>query len=145
VTNLARAMVTKWGMSDALGPIRYGESEEMMFLNQQTSERRNYSDKLAQAIDAEVQALIEDAHQRCHALLQADWEKLETVSEYLMEVETLEASEFEAIMRGEDPFANEDRPSAPLPQSVPPEPSSQRKTPEERGGLDLGDTLPAPA
>ena len=145
VTNLARAMVTKWGMSEQLGPIRYGESEEMMFLNQQTSERRNYSDKLAQAIDAEVQDLIEGAHQRCHEVLQANWDKLETVSEYLMDVETLEASEFEAIMRGEDPFEMGNKPSPPQAKPIPSEPSNQRQATEERGGLDLGDSLPAPA
>jgi len=99
VTNLSRSMITKWGMSEKLGPICYGESEQMMFLNRQTSEHRNYSDKLAQVIDGEIQSVIDQAHQRCHEVLQANWERLTVVSEYLMEVETLEANEFEAIMR----------------------------------------------
>ncbi len=101
VSGLARAMVTQWGMSEKLGPIRYGEREEMVFLGRQLSEHRNYSDKIAQQIDEEVHALVEDAHQRCHVILDQHWEKLEMLVKRLLEIETINAPEFEAIMRGE--------------------------------------------
>ena len=60
VTGMARAMVTQWGMSERLGPIRYGEREEMMFLNRSFSEHRNYSDKVAQEIDEEVTRRVDE-------------------------------------------------------------------------------------
>ncbi|MFN8446243.1 MAG: ATP-dependent zinc metalloprotease FtsH [Caldilineaceae bacterium] len=143
VTQMARGMVTRWGMSTKLGPIRYGESEEMMFLNRQFSERRNYSDKTAQEIDAEVRSLVEEAHDRCHHVLEVNWDKMEALVSSLLEVETINAAEFQAIMRGEDPFANT--------RSQPPK-KPTREVRNERddkkrheGGIDLGGTVPAPA
>ncbi|MFO7634918.1 MAG: ATP-dependent zinc metalloprotease FtsH [Caldilinea sp.] len=101
VTGMARAMVTQWGMSERLGPIRYGEREEMMFLNRAFSEHRNYSDKVAQAIDEEVKRLVDEAHTNCHQLLSEHWAALERVAIRLLEAETLNSAEFEALMRGE--------------------------------------------
>ncbi len=142
VTGLARAMITQWGMSDALGPIRYGEREEMTFLNRSFSEHRNYSDKVAQAIDEEVRRLVDDAHQRCHQLLTTHWDKMVILSNALLDVETINRPEFEALMRGENPFP---------PSSKPRQKASQREVKEEetprdiKPGLDLGGSLPAPA
>jgi len=144
VTGLARAMITQWGMSDKLGPIRYGEREEMTFMNRSFSEHRNYSDKVAQAIDEEVRRLVDDAHQRCHQLLTTHWDKMVVLSNALLEIETINRPEFEALMRGENPFP---------PSSKPPrQRTAQRETKEEDtprdlspGGLDLGGSLPAPA
>ncbi len=143
VTALARAMITQWGMSDAMGPIRYGEREETTFLNRSYSERRNYSDKVAQSIDEEVRRLVDDAHQRCHQLLTTHWDKMVVLSNALLDVETINRPEFEALMRGENPFP---------PSSKPPrQKTSQREYKEEESprdikpGLDLGGSLPAPA
>ncbi len=147
VSGLARAMVTQWGMSEKLGPIRYGEREEMVFLGRQLSEHRNYSDKVAQQIDEEVHGLVEDAHQRCHVILNQNWEKLEVLVKRLLEIETINAPEFEAIMRGETLKESSDKSSEtrrPLRGSAHDEP---RATGEKRndGGLDMGGTVPAPA
>ena len=60
-----------------MGPIRYGEREEMMFLNRSFSEHRNYSDMVAQEIDEEVHRLVDDAHQRCHEVLSDNWDALD--------------------------------------------------------------------
>src|SRR5690606_24919450 len=79
VTGMARAMVTQWGMSEKLGPIRYGEREEMMFLNRSFSEHRNYSDKVAQEIDEEVKRLVDEAHNRCRELLMENWDAMKRV------------------------------------------------------------------
>ena len=85
---MARAMVTQWGMSEKLGPIRYGEHEEMMFLDRSISEHRNYSDKVAQEIDEEVKRLVDEAHKRCRELLMENWDAMKRVAERLLEVET---------------------------------------------------------
>lgn len=147
VSGLARAMVTQWGMSEKLGPIRYGEREEMVFLGRQLSEHRNYSDKVAQDIDEEVHHLVEEAHQRCHEILATHWEKLEALVKRLLEIETINAPEFEAIMRGETPKESLDKSSEtrrPLRGSSSDE---QRNSGEKRNdsGLDIGGRIPAPA
>lgn len=145
VSKMTRAMVTQWGMSDKLGPIRYGESEELVFLGREISERRNYSDRVAQQIDEEVHRLVDEAHDRCHQILSANWDKLELVTEYLLEVETITAEEFEAIIRGENPFPDgEERPG---PKRLSEDSGKSARESDERsdGSLDLGGTIPAPA
>jgi cell division protease FtsH len=144
VTQLARSMITQWGMSDKLGPIRYGEREEMMFLNRQFSERRNYSDKVAQEIDEEVRRLVDEAHDRCYQLLTAHWDKMEVLSAALLEVETINAQEFQALMRGENPFPPNTTkpPQKQQPRELKGEDAARE---QKRGDLDLGGTLPAPA
>jgi cell division protease FtsH len=144
VTALARAMITQWGMSEKLGPIRYGEREEMTFLNRSFSEHRNYSDKLAQQIDEEVRTLVDDAHVRCNQLLTTHWEKMVILSNVLLDVETVNRAEFEALMRGEDPYPpSARRPEQPAPRGAKGEESLRDKRAD--GGLDLGGSLPAPA
>ncbi|MEZ4729576.1 MAG: ATP-dependent zinc metalloprotease FtsH [Caldilineaceae bacterium] len=147
VSNLARAMVTQWGMSEKLGPIRYGEREELVFLGRQISEHRNYSDKVAQEIDEEVHHLVEEAHKRCHEILSMHWDKLEVLVARLLEIETIGAAEFEAIMRGETPKEYIDKGTDARRllrgQSL----DEQRANGEKRNdsGLDIGGTVPAPA
>jgi cell division protease FtsH len=147
VTALARAMVTQWGMSERLGPIRYGEREEMMFLNRAFSEHRNYSDKVAQAIDEEVKRLVDEAHERCHQLLLEHWEALERVAKRLLEVEALNAAEFQALMRGETPVEDS---SVTLRGQESPAGASKTTGPvrgdDKRAdsGLDLGGRVPQP-
>jgi cell division protease FtsH len=148
VSAMARAMVTQWGMSEKLGPIRYGEREEMMFLNRAISEHRNYSDKVAQEIDEEVRRLVDEAYQSCHQLLSTHWDKMVAVSAALLEVETLQRPEFEALMRGENPFPPESRrPDSSGPRPLARESKSDESSRDKRAdsGLDLGGTLPAPA
>jgi cell division protease FtsH len=147
VTNLSRTMVTQWGMSEKLGPIRYGEREELVFLGREISERRNYSDKVAQEIDEEVSRLVEEAHQRCHQLLTAHWEKLELVAIRLLEIETIEAPEFEALMRGEDAFKPTEKPKGPAVAAPSAKPDELSRAGDKRAdsGLDIGGRLPAPA
>jgi cell division protease FtsH len=147
VSNLARAMVTQWGMSEKLGPIRYGEREELVFLGRQISEHRNYSDKVAQEIDEEVHRLVEAAHQRCHEILSTHWEKLELLVQRLLEIETINAAEFEAIMRGEAPKENLDKGSETRRSLRGSSLDEQRTNGEKRNdsGLDIGGTVPAPA
>lgn len=149
VTNMARMMITQWGMSESLGPIQYGEREEMVFLGRGIAETRNYSDKVAQEIDEEVRKLVDEAHWRCHEILELYQDRLDAVAAALLEEETLYAPELDAIMRGEDPF----QPVRDLPEAQPNERSTsewdENERPREENsrdqGLDLSGTLPAPA
>ena len=146
VTGMARAMVTQWGMSERLGPIRYGEREEMMFLNRSFSEHRNYSDKVAQEIDEEVKQLVDEAHSRCHQLLAENWDAMQRVASRLLEVETINAPEFQALMRGETPVeSTENRPSQEG-AAMSPKPQGQPRSDDKRSdaGLDLSSRVPQP-
>jgi cell division protease FtsH len=98
VTALARSMVTRYGMSDVLGPVTFGEREEMVFLGREIGERVNYSEEIAEQIDAEVKRIVTRAHQRATQILHDNLDKLHTISKRLIEVETIDRPEFEAIM-----------------------------------------------
>ena len=143
-------MITQWGMSDTLGPVQYGEREEMVFLGRGIAETRNYSDKVAQEIDEEVRSLVDEAHRRCHEILTSYEDRLDAVAAALLEQETLHASEFQAIMRGEDPFQSLDDVEAGQTSGTPTSERDGGERPQEGDsrdqGLDLsGGTLPAPA
>jgi cell division protease FtsH len=147
VTQMARAMVTQWGMSEKLGPIRYGEREEMMFLNRAFAEHRNYSDKVAQEIDEEVSRLVDDAHQRCHQVLKDNWEALSRVANRLLEIETVNAAEFEALIRGETPVDTAEQKREQENTLRRPRPEGQARSDDKRAdnGLDLTGRVPQPA
>lgn len=146
VTQLARAMVTQWGMSEKLGPLRYGEREEMVFLGRQYSEHRNYSDKIAQQIDSEVRKLVDNAHKRCHELLHQHWDKMVLLSDRLLQIETVNSAEFQAIMRGETAVEPTEK-STNTKQPVREPKLDEQSRSDKRGdsGVDLGGTVPAPA
>jgi cell division protease FtsH len=103
VTQIARAMVTRYGMSEELGPMTYGEREEMIFLGREISDQRNYSEKVAKLIDGEVRRLVNDAYAQALKILQERREKLEVVAQRLLEVETIDRLEFERIMASDAP------------------------------------------
>jgi cell division protease FtsH len=97
VTRMARAMVTRLGMSDQLGPMVYGQKEELIFLGREISEQRDYSDAVAEEIDTEVRRLVSESYNRARALLLQYREQLDLVARRLLEVETLSRDEFEAL------------------------------------------------
>ena len=97
VTRLARSMVTRLGMSDELGPMVYGQKEELIFLGREISEQRDYSEAVAELIDQEVRRLVNDAHIKARNILIEYREKLDSVASKLLEVETISREEFEAI------------------------------------------------
>ena len=99
-TNLARAMVTQYGMSESLGPLTFGKKEEMIFLGREISEQRNYSDEVAAKIDAEVRRIIDQASERARVALTEHREVLDRLADLLVEKETIEAAEFEALWDG---------------------------------------------
>ncbi|HEX6539019.1 MAG TPA: ATP-dependent zinc metalloprotease FtsH [Candidatus Dormibacteraeota bacterium] len=97
-TNLARKMVTEWGMSDKLGPLTFGERQEMVFLGRDLGEQRNYSEDIASEIDQEVHQLVADAFLRAKQVLREHQVHLETLAERLVEVETMDAVEMDRII-----------------------------------------------
>lgn len=97
VTKLARKMVTRLGMSDELGPMVYGQKEELVFLGREISEQRDYSESVAQKIDQEVQNIVKETYAKAKAILTQYKDGLIDVSEKLLEKETLSKAEFEAI------------------------------------------------
>jgi cell division protease FtsH len=97
-TKMARKMVTAYGMSEKLGPLTFGDRDELVFLGREISEQRNYSDQVAQEIDQEVRTIVDHAYDRARAILITYRQKLETVAQRLIEIETLERKEFEALV-----------------------------------------------
>jgi len=103
-TRIARSMVTHYGMSDSLGPLTFGEKEELVFLGKEIGEQRNYSEEVAQAIDEEVRSLVNDAYEHARGIITRYRDKLTAIAEKLEEDETLEAEEFEAFFADVPPL-----------------------------------------
>jgi cell division protease FtsH len=101
-TKLARKMVTEWGMSDKLGPLAFGEKQEMVFLGRDLGEQRNYSEEIASEIDQEVHHLVESAFLRAKEVLRTREKVLRVLAARLIEVETMEAAEMDRIIREVD-------------------------------------------
>jgi cell division protease FtsH len=100
VTQMARAMVTRYGMSERLGPRTFGRKEELVFLGREISEQRDYSDKIAEEIDDEVRVIIDEAHEVARKILAEHRDKLERLAKYLLEAETLEGERLIALLSG---------------------------------------------
>jgi cell division protease FtsH len=114
VSQLARAMVTRWGMSEKLGPLTYGRTEELVFLGREISETRNYSEATAEAIDQEVRRIVIEAYERAKQLLIENRALLDKVAGALLEVETLQDPELTRLLES-DPSEPWQAPSAPDP------------------------------
>jgi len=97
-TNLARKLVTMFGMSETMGPMTFGESHEMIFLGREISEQKNYSEKVAAQIDAEVSGFIDRAYQTALSVIKKYHKHLKLIADKLMEQETLEREEFEKLL-----------------------------------------------
>jgi cell division protease FtsH len=97
-TELARRMVTQYGMSDKLGPIQYGRGNHQVFLGRDFGEDRNYSEEVAFKIDTEVRKIIDDCYADARSILEANWDKVERMVASLLEHETVDTEEVLAIM-----------------------------------------------
>lgn len=97
VTLIARNMVTRLGMSEKLGPMIYGKKDELIFLGREISEQRDYSDAIAEKIDAEVRKIVEEAYTKAKSLLKKYHKELDAVAQKLLEVESITRDEFEVI------------------------------------------------
>ena len=98
-TQMARAMVTQWGMSDKLGMVQYGDSNEYIFLGREMTRSKDYSESVAQEIDIEVKRIIDNAFKVASDIITNNRDKLELIAHALLEYETLEGSQVEEIVR----------------------------------------------
>ncbi len=101
-SGIVRKMITEYGMSEELGPLTFGQKSEEVFLGRDISQHRNYSDAIAYAIDKEASSYMEECYKQAEKILTDNMEKLHKIAARLIEVETMEADEFERIMQGED-------------------------------------------
>jgi cell division protease FtsH len=114
-TELARRMVTQWGMSDALGPMVYGENEGEVFLGRSITTHKNVSETTLQKVDAEIRRIIDEQYKIARTLIEENRDKIEAMAKGLLEYETLDSDQLADIMAGKPPRP----PKIPSP-SVPP-------------------------
>jgi cell division protease FtsH len=117
VTKMARAMVTRLGMSPKLGPMVYGQKEELIFLGREISEQRDYSEDVAQQIDKEVRKIVSEAYEHAKSIVTQYREKLDAIAQRLLEVETITREEFEEMFPPPVPKNS----GTPVPQVVVPQ------------------------
>jgi cell division protease FtsH len=115
VSQMARAMVTRYGMSEKLGPMVYGQKEELVFLGREIGEQRDYSDAVAEEIDNEVRRIVNEAHEMAKGVLTGNRDKLDTIAKRLIEVETLDAAQFAAFFDEDQDDETTVMPGTPLP------------------------------
>jgi cell division protease FtsH len=131
-TDLARRMVTQWGMSDSLGPMVYGEEEGEIFLGRSVTTHKNMSEASLQKVDAEIRRILDEQYALARRLLEENRDKVEAMTAALLEWETIDADQINDIMDGKPP-------RAPKPASAPAKPSSGDSSP------GAAPTAPAPA
>jgi len=120
-TDLARSMVTRWGMSDELGPMVYGENEGEVFLGRSVTVHKNVSETTMQKVDTEIRRIVDQQYQLARKLITDNREKVEAMASALLEWETLDADQITDIMDG--------RPPRPPKPAAPPQPSQKDSTP----------------
>ncbi len=110
-TDIARKMVCEWGMSDKLGPLRYGQAEQEIFLGRDYGHQQTFSDTTARIIDEEVRHIVETGAARAEAILRDKVDALHRMATALLERETLDAGEIDLIMEGQElpPFSKDNR------------------------------------
>ncbi len=125
-TDLARRMVTEFGMSDKLGPLSFGKRDELVFLGREIGEQRNYSDEIAKQIDEEVRAIIDKAYERATDVLTTHRDRLVALAEKLVAEETVDAEQFETLFTDLPPKSTDSGvPSIVGPGQPIPEPNPQ--------------------
>ncbi|HHY94053.1 MAG TPA: cell division protein FtsH, partial [Firmicutes bacterium] len=135
VTKLVRRMITEYGMSESLGPLTFGTKEELVFLGRDITRERNYSEEVAAAIDKEVRGIVNDCYARALQLLRDNRGMLDKVAQALLEKETLEGPELDAILAGVPATA---------PPALPQEPAGNGGVEKEPAPRPAGELIPAP-
>ncbi|HTR44410.1 MAG TPA: ATP-dependent zinc metalloprotease FtsH [Thermodesulfovibrionales bacterium] len=97
-TDLARRMVTEWGMSEKLGPLTFGKKDEQIFLGREIAKHKDYSEKIAEEIDDEVTKIVTEAYEAARRLITENYDVLEAMAKSLLEKETIDASEIDALL-----------------------------------------------
>jgi cell division protease FtsH len=121
-TELARKMVTEWGMSEKLGPLAYGQRDEEIFLGRQITRHRNFSEDTAIAIDGEIKKIVMIGMKRAEKILNENMSTLHRLAHALLEREILDAHEIDLVIKGQDLPPNEKKNGTPPPAAAPAEP-----------------------
>jgi cell division protease FtsH len=119
-TEMARRMVTEWGMSDSLGPTVYGENEGEVFLGRSITQTQHLSEETMREVDKEIRRIIDTQYALARKLLEANRDKVEAMTKALLELETIDADQIDDIMAGKPPR--------------PPKPSSAKPNPPPDSG-----------
>ncbi len=125
-TQLARNMVTQWGMSDELGPMVYGEREHEPFLGREITRQTNISEETARKIDAVVRKLIEDNYDRARQILKKHMDQLHLLAKALIKYETLDTTDIDRVMEGKEPLLIKEYEERPSSTGTPPEEPSEK-------------------
>jgi cell division protease FtsH len=107
-TDLARRMVTEWGMSSLLGPLRYNDNQQEVFLGHSVTQQQNMSEETARLIDQEVRRIVTDGEKKAWEIISAHTKELEAITQALMEFETISGEECLTVMRGEKIVRHDD-------------------------------------
>jgi len=126
-TDMARRMVTEWGMSGKLGPLRYAADQEEVFLGHSVTQSKNMSDKTADIVDSEIRRIVDEAYTRATKIIKDKMDDLHKLSQALLEYEMLTGDEIKALLKGE-PILREDYTDK----------KSSRPSVPSAGGLDIG-------
>ncbi len=137
-TDIARSMVTKWGLSQRLGPLAYSEEEGEVFLGRSVTQHKQVSDETAHAIDEEIRAVIERNYNRANQILTDNMDKLHLMSEALMKYETIDTKQIDDIMAGKTPRPPSDW-SDEGPTSGPTAPTGEQQPSSDSGSGKIGD------
>ncbi|MXV05938.1 ATP-dependent metallopeptidase FtsH/Yme1/Tma family protein [Xanthomonas sp. LMG 9002] len=127
-TKMARNMVTKWGLSDELGPIAYGEEDDEVFLGRSVTQHKSVSDDTARRIDEVVRSILDKAYAKTTQILTENLDKLHVMAKLLLEYETIDVPQIDAIMEGRDP----------------PPPMGWNRSGKDGGNNDKGSSRPLP-
>ena len=144
-TNIARSMVTEWGMSPKLGPLLYSENQQEVFLGHAITQRQNMSEETAKLIDEEIRRIVTDGEKKAWEVLEANVDKLHAVADALMEFETINGEETQIVMNGGKIVRNEDDEDTkgPLGSAVPAA-GALRPSRDSGGAPDTGGMEPLP-
>jgi cell division protease FtsH len=136
-TDLARRMVTEFGMSDRLGPLSFGKRDELVFLGREIGEQRNYSDEIAKQIDEEVRAIVDRAYERATQVIETNRDRLDALAQKLIAEETVDSEAFATLfsdlppkedLHGLPPRRHEPPAEEPTTRGTKPEPHAKPKS-----------------
>ena len=99
-TNIARKMVTEWGMSDKLGPLSYGENEQEIFLGHSVTQKKNISESTAKEIDKEIRKIVDEAYKKAKSIIKKNMNQLHRLAKGLLHYETLTGEEIKDVIKG---------------------------------------------
>lgn len=133
-TEIARSMVTRWGLSDRLGPMTFAEDEEEVFLGRSVTQHKHVSDQTSKIIDEEVRRILDESYQKAKALLDEHVTKLHGMAEALIKYETIGRQQIDDVMAGKSPRPPEDSSGSAKPSELSKEPEAE----DEAGGDGIG-------